>query len=273
LVAAPVDIHPLVWILPLAGGLLLAGLAAAFTRMRLPRSPEKEGEQDTEAVGAYSLASNSLPFKVVRYLMIREVKRCRPEGTLLDAGCGPGQLARLIGRKFPHLEVAGLDLNSDMVAVASKNGAGPPARNVDFYLGDVLFLPCRDGCLDLVVSTLSLHHWQDPARGLEEILRALKPGGSLLLMDLRRDCRRWFYYTLALIQRFAVSAPIRRTNGAVGSMCSSYTPDELARLLHAARFDGISISLAPGWMLARARKAAGAPAGDGASRPARQALR
>lgn len=59
-------------------------------------------------------------------------------------------------------------------------------------MGDVAGLPLPDGALDWAVSSLSLHHWSDPDRALGEICRVLKPGGQMLLFDLRRDPRRPF---------------------------------------------------------------------------------
>jgi ubiquinone/menaquinone biosynthesis C-methylase UbiE len=46
---------------------------------------------------------------------------------------------------------------------------------------------CRfpEGSFDLVVSTLSMHHWADPTAGLSEIGRVLRPGGRALVWDLR----------------------------------------------------------------------------------------
>jgi SAM-dependent methyltransferase len=50
---------------------------------------------------------------------------------------------------------------------------------------DVAALTFPDGSFDLVISTLSLHHWADPAVGLAEIGRVLRPGGRALVWDFR----------------------------------------------------------------------------------------
>jgi ubiquinone/menaquinone biosynthesis C-methylase UbiE len=196
-----------------------------------------------------------LPFRLLRRMTLRRLERCRPYGDLLDAGCGPGHLAIAIGRSFPGLKVTGLDNNPHVLAAALRNRSRVPIRNVSFQSGDVQLLPYADGSFDFVVSTLSLHHWRDAHRALAEIHRVLRPGGRLLLMDLRRDCSWWFFYGLVLAQRFVVPAAIRRTNGAVGSVYASYSLVEFRGLLDAVPFRLINIEPAPGWVFALAQKA------------------
>jgi ubiquinone/menaquinone biosynthesis C-methylase UbiE len=224
-------------------------------RMHIARAPEKEGEQDAEAVLAYDRTSGWPPFRVLRRMVLRRLERRHPRGVLMDAGCGPGHLAITIGRRYPELKVIGLDNNEDMIAAARRNRRRFSAGNVSFQTGDVHRLPDEDASIDFMVSTLSLHHWQDAHRALGEIYRVLKPGGRLLLMDLRRDCSRWFFYLLVLMQRFAVPAAIRRTNGAVGSVYASYTAAEFTGLLGSVPFRRVDIEPAPGWVFAMARKA------------------
>ncbi len=54
-----------------------------------------------------------------------------------------------------------------------------------FVVGDVASLPFPDASFDVVVSTLSMHHWTDPAIGLAEVARVLRPDGRALIWDLR----------------------------------------------------------------------------------------
>jgi ubiquinone/menaquinone biosynthesis C-methylase UbiE len=109
-----------------------------------------------------------------------------PAGSVvLDVGTGPGRLARLIAAACPTVEVEGVDLSPEMIARATSTAVTTSARNVRFQVGDVVTLPFADGSVDLVVSTLSLHHWDDPAAGLDEIVRVLAPGGRAWIYDFR----------------------------------------------------------------------------------------
>ena len=62
-------------------------------------------------------------------------------------------------------------------------------RRPSFLVGDVASLAFPDGSFDLVVSTLSMHHWADPTAGLAEIGRVLRPGGRALVWDFRPGVR------------------------------------------------------------------------------------
>jgi SAM-dependent methyltransferase len=107
-------------------------------------------------------------------------------GRVLDVGCGPGHLANRLTRDH-GLEVTGLDLDPAMIARAQANAARAVAaeRSPTFVVGGVAALPFPDDSFDLVVSTLSLHHWADATAGQAEIGRVLRPGGRALLWDIR----------------------------------------------------------------------------------------
>ncbi len=110
-----------------------------------------------------------------------------PGARVLEVGCGPGQLSIRMAREY-GLDVTGLDLDPAMIERARANvertGNGEP-RPPSFFVGDVAALPFPDGSFDLVVSTLSMHHWADPTAGLTEIGRVLRPGGRALIWEFR----------------------------------------------------------------------------------------
>ena len=105
---------------------------------------------------------------------------------VLEVGCGPGRLSIRLARR--GLQVTGLDLDPAMIERARLNAGRPaedPERRPAFLVGDVASLAFADGSFELVVSTLSMHHWADAAAGLAEIGRVLRPGGRALIWDVR----------------------------------------------------------------------------------------
>jgi SAM-dependent methyltransferase len=119
-----------------------------------------------------------------------DVAAVAPDGArVLEVGCGPGHLSIRLARQH-GLEVTGLDLDPAMVQRARANADRPgDGRRPSFLVGDVAALAFPDGSFDLVVSTLSLHHWADPAAGLAEVGRVLRPGGRALVWDFRPGVR------------------------------------------------------------------------------------
>jgi ubiquinone/menaquinone biosynthesis C-methylase UbiE len=105
---------------------------------------------------------------------------------VLDVGTGPGRVPLAIAHALPKLRVEGLDQSAEMIAQARRNAtdAGLDDR-VRFTVGDVAGLPYADAAFDLIVSTMSQHHWADATAGLRELRRALRPGGRVWIYDMR----------------------------------------------------------------------------------------
>jgi ubiquinone/menaquinone biosynthesis C-methylase UbiE len=142
-----------------------------------------------------------------------DVTAVAPDGArVLEVGCGPGRLSIRLARQH-GLEVTGLDLDPAMIqrarANADRRGDGQ-ARRPSFLVGDVAALAFPDSSFDLVVSTLSLHHWADPTAGLAEIGRVLRPGGRALVWDFRPGVRPHLFGP----RHAHVPDPVQHTRGA-----------------------------------------------------------
>jgi ubiquinone/menaquinone biosynthesis C-methylase UbiE len=235
----------MVWIIVV----VLAIIVLGSLPMKIRRQPEREGIQDAAAARAYDRVSHWPLFSIERRIILKALTQHRPQGILVDIGCGPGYLAAGISRRFPDLMVTGLDISDEMVRLAKRNWSSS-YPGVEFLMGDAQRLPFPDNAVDFIVSSLSLHHWVDSRVAFREVHRVLKPGGQFLVFDLRRDAPRFFYYALKLGQALLAPRAIRRTNGAVGSFWSSYTPAEFKEVLIAAPWQELQIQSGLGWVLA-----------------------
>lgn len=104
---------------------------------------------------------------------------------LLDVGCGTGTLALLAKQRHPGVEVHAIDGDDEVLALAREKNERAGA-GVRFERALAWALPYPDGTFDRVVSTLVFHHLttDDKQRTAREIFRVLRPGGTLLLVDL-----------------------------------------------------------------------------------------
>ncbi len=99
---------------------------------------------------------------------------------VLDIGCGTGRLLRRMQKRWPSAVLTGVDLAGGMVAQARQR---TPAATI--FQSPAENLPLESASVDLVTSTVSFHHWSDPARGVGEAVRVLRRGGLFVLADLK----------------------------------------------------------------------------------------
>jgi len=229
----------LLWVVAAVALLVIAVFILGYRRINVPRrvSPQ-EGIEDAEAVQAYDKISRWPQFKLLRMMIVGELKKHNPNGVLADVGCGPGYLVVDIAKSFVRLTIIGVDISGEMVqkAIDTVSGLGL-GEKVSFRCGDIQELPFEDKSMDFVVSTLSLHHWSEPKRAIEEVNRVLKPRGQFLIFDVRRDSRRLFYWLIQFAQTFILPDTMKRINEPTSSFLAGYTPTELDALMSRSSFD------------------------------------
>jgi ubiquinone/menaquinone biosynthesis C-methylase UbiE len=160
-----------------------------------------------------------------------------PGGNILDLGTGTGFVAVEIAVLLRgQAQVVGLDLSQVMLALAAENAArkGVTAA-IAWRTGDAKSMPFGDGEFDFIVSSGSLHHWEDPLAVFDEIARVLRPEGQCIVRDSKRLTQRGarlFAWAIGL----TIPADFRKHYW--GSIQSSYTPDELRLILQRSRLQG-----------------------------------
>lgn len=119
----------------------------------------------------------------------------RGDETVLDVGCGHGLLLIAAAKKLPHGRSLGIDLwsqvdqgNNSREATLENAKLEGVADRVDVRDGDMRTLPFPDGSVDAVVANLAIHNISDREgrrEAIAEIVRVVKPGGQVALMDFK----------------------------------------------------------------------------------------
>jgi arsenite methyltransferase len=126
-------------------------------------------------------------------LPVLEKMRLVPTDNVLDVGCGAGWLSRRIAEKLPEGRVVGMDVSDQMVRVARRTSA--EYHNVLYVAGEVGEIPWEANFFTQAISVESAYYWPDPAAGVKEIFRVLRPGGKFwMLINYYRDnldCHQW----------------------------------------------------------------------------------
>lgn len=153
------------------------------------RTPEERGRPFLPGMGRAWL----LPFYdiVSRILGVRALHRraveladIGPGQTVLDVGCGTGNLSLAVLAAQPRARVTGLDPDAAALRRAARK-ARRRGLALTFVQGYADRLPAEDASLDHVVSSLALHHVDDEDRidFARDALRALRAGGSVTIVD------------------------------------------------------------------------------------------
>lgn len=100
--------------------------------------------------------------------------------SVLDLACGTGQILRMVGKRRPEaVRLVGADLSEAMVREARRRC---PA-GTGFCQADALHLPLVDRSFDAVTCVFGVRNFADPAAGLAEMYRVLRPGGMVGILE------------------------------------------------------------------------------------------
>lgn len=106
---------------------------------------------------------------------------CDPTWVVGDLGCGTGSLSAAIAPHVAHVHA----VDASPAMLAATHTRLERLHNVTVHEGSLERLPLSDATLDVAVLSLVLHHLGDPPRALREVNRVLRPGGRLLITDMR----------------------------------------------------------------------------------------
>jgi len=112
-----------------------------------------------------------------------------PPLDVADLGCGEGYLTVETARWAKH--VTAIDRSTGVLARAKALAERKKLKNITWKKGELEKLPIETGAMDVALLSQALHHASEPSRALDEAARILKPGGRLLILDLRLHEESW----------------------------------------------------------------------------------
>ncbi len=112
--------------------------------------------------------------------------------SLLDVGCGPGNLTIDLANRVAPGKVVGVDLSEVVLEDARRDAAAAQVTNVEFQVADAYELPFEDDSFDVVHAHQVLQHLSDPIRALREMRRVAKPGGVVAVRDADYAGMTWY---------------------------------------------------------------------------------
>ncbi len=123
---------------------------------------------------------------------------------ILDFGVGTATLSLMLKKVLPSLNITGIDIDEKMLNIAKSKTIG---SNLHLLLYDGDKLPFGDENFDRVVSSLVIHHLTDTQRlaAFREMLRVLRPGGSLVVADWGQPAsvvQRFLFYLIQWLDGF-----------------------------------------------------------------------
>ena len=135
--------------------------------------------------------------KIWRKKALKQIVDAPAPVQVLDLACGTGDFSIAIAKALTEGHVTGVDLSEGMLAVmrekvdkAELNGM------IGIEEGDGENLRFPDNTFDRVTIAFGIRNFEDRPKGLREMLRVLKPGGRLVILELSRPENkviRWFY--------------------------------------------------------------------------------
>ncbi len=163
-----------------------------------------------------------------RRLVARRLKERLPRGggRVLDVACGTGDLSLAVA-ETTGARVFGTDFCRPMLEIAARKAEARQAAQIPFIEGDALSLPFADGQFDAVSIAFGLRNLSSVAGGLEELLRVLKPGGRVAILEFSCPIVPGFR---ALFQ-FYFTRVLPRIGGLISGSRGAYEylPDSVSR--------------------------------------------
>ncbi len=112
-------------------------------------------------------------------------KHVKEEDSIPEIAPGAGYLSiELAGLGKYH--ITGMDMSNDLVEISKRNAKEAGAQ-IDFQQGNASDMPFQENAFDFIVCILAFKNFKEPGKALDEMCRVLKPEGTALIVDMKRN--------------------------------------------------------------------------------------
>ena len=179
-----------------------------------------------------------------RYNLIKKLK-LSSNNALLDIATGTGDVAFSAYKKY-NVEVTGLDIADNMIALAQKKSYKYNTNKINFLVGDAENLPFSNNSFDAITISFGFRNLGAYDVALSEFYRVLKPGGRLAILEFSQSNSRWFspifkFYFNKVVPK--IGAFLSRKDAFLylpESVDYFLKRDDLVKLMKQSEFDDVS---------------------------------
>jgi len=126
---------------------------------------------------------------------IRQLKALQPQ-YILDVATGTGDVAVLAEKMLHPVKITGIDISEGMLGIGRKKVQKSGLQNkIELLQGDSETMSFGDNSFDAVTVAFGVRNFQNLEKGLTEMLRVLKPGGKLVVLEFSRP-KQFFFKTI-----------------------------------------------------------------------------
>lgn len=206
----------------------------------MQRIPEPELMDEAEQAAAYAQADFEEPNQRFVAYFEQEYPALR-QGTVLDLGCGPGDIVLRLAQRHAGLTVHGIDGSAAMLRFGVERLHATPALGgrVQFIEGILPGATLPLAGYDAVISNSLLHHLHDPAVFWDAVREAGAPGAAVLVMDLFRPESP--AAAQAIVDQYAADEPEVLRADFLASLLAAFEPDEVRAQLRASGLGSLQV--------------------------------
>ncbi len=153
----------------------------------------KKGEEKFGCISSRIYAFGSKhSMKDIYLFAAKDIKKFKPKN-IIDIGAGPGDLAILLSKTFKNTNICCVDPSASMKSIAEKRFRKLGIQGIKYGLGSSRHIPFK-GKFDVIVTTISFHHWKEKKDSIKYLLKKLAIGGRLIICE-------FYYDKLSIMQK------------------------------------------------------------------------